>query len=408
VSIVLARLMGPTSYGELGMASGSIDLFGVLAGMGLGMTATKYIAELRVKDPARAGGIIAVSTVVATAAGAIFAVVLFALAPWLAARVLAAPRLTVPLRIGTLALFFSSMSGAIGGALYGFEAFRVSAWVQAVISVLDLPFMLGGYFLGGLNGVLGGMAASKFINWLLVHRALKAEAQRHDISIRLSHWKKETGVLWDFSVPAALGSIMVIPVNWVCSALLVNQPHGYAEMGVYNAANQWFNTLTFLPVVMGSSLLPILSERFGDYDGRSSKRVLKIMMNLNGAILIPCAIGMSLLSPFVMRLYGAAYGAAWPTLVAVVWTAAVLGVLTPVGNVIAASGRMWLGLSMNAGWAAIYVLSTVVLVRWGAMGLASSRLIAYAVHATWTLAFAWVVIRNRSNHEPTSLESTSV
>jgi hypothetical protein len=76
--------------------------------------------------------------------------------------------------------------------------------------------------------------------------------------------------------------------------------------------------------------------------------------------------------------------------------------------VIAASGRMWLGLSMNAGWAAIYVLSTVVLVRWGAMGLASSRLIAYAVHATWTLAFAWVVIRNRSNHEPTSLESTSV
>jgi O-antigen/teichoic acid export membrane protein len=132
------------------------------------------------------------------------------------------------------------------------------------------------------------------------------------------------------------------------------------------------------------------------------------MMNLNGAILVPCAVGMSLLSPFIMRLYGSAYGPAWPTLVAVVWTAAVLGVLTPVGNMIAASGRMWLGFGMNAGWAAIYVLATLLLVRWGSMGLASSRLIAYAAHATWTLAFARIVIRNRIAHETPGLEPTAV
>src|SRR6266849_2194613 len=101
ISVLLARLMGPTNYGELGIASTSIDLFGLLAGLGLGMTATKYVAELRTKDPARAGRIIAISTVVAGVGGSAFAIALFIFAPWLAAHTLAAPQLTVPLRIGT-------------------------------------------------------------------------------------------------------------------------------------------------------------------------------------------------------------------------------------------------------------------------------------------------------------------
>jgi O-antigen/teichoic acid export membrane protein len=111
---------------------------------------------------------------------------------------------------------------------------------------------------------------------------------------------------------------------------------------------------------------------------------------------------MSLFSVFIMRVYGADYRDAWPTLIAVVWTAAVLGVLAPVGDVIAASGRMWLGLVMNAGWAAIYIISTLLLVRWGSLGLASSRLIAYTFHAIWTLVFAQFLIRSHDKHEQRS------
>jgi O-antigen/teichoic acid export membrane protein len=139
VSIVLARLMGPAKYGEFGIASASIDLFGVFAGFGLALTATKYIAELRLKDPDRTGRIIALSTVVAILGGTVVAIVLFALAPWLAAKTLADPELAIPLRIGALALFFSALNGAQGGALYGFEAFRVMALLQAVVGILELP-----------------------------------------------------------------------------------------------------------------------------------------------------------------------------------------------------------------------------------------------------------------------------
>jgi O-antigen/teichoic acid export membrane protein len=409
ISVVLARYMGPAQYGELGIATASIDLFSVFAGLGLGLTATKFIAELRVKDPARTGRIIAVSMIVGAVGGVTSAAALFILAPWLATHMLAAPHLVVPLRIGSLALLFLSMNGAQNGALYGFEAFQVTAQLLAVVGLMDLPLMLGGYFLWGLNGVLCGMVVSRFMSWVLMRYAVKEQARRFGVPLIFGHWKQELAVIWHYSIPAALGGILVMPVNWACSALLVNQPHGYAEMGAYNAANQWYSAMLFLPTVLGSGLLPILSDRMGQRDGKSSGAVLKVMFKLNGVILLPAAIGMSLLSPYIMRIYGAGYRDAWPTLIAVLWTAAVMGVIAPVGDVIAASGRMWLGMAMNAGWAVVFVLSTLLLIHGGSLGLASSRLIAYVVHAGWTLAFAYFVLRSHgkeAKHEP-ELQSVS-
>jgi O-antigen/teichoic acid export membrane protein len=43
ISIILARLIGPTKYGELCIVSGSIDLFATFAGFGLCLMATKVI-----------------------------------------------------------------------------------------------------------------------------------------------------------------------------------------------------------------------------------------------------------------------------------------------------------------------------------------------------------------------------
>ena len=194
---------------------------------------------------------------------------------------------------------------------------------------------------------------------------------------------------------------MVVPVNWICSTILVNQPRGYEAMGIFNAANQWNNVLLFLPAALGSGLLPILSDRMGERDGNSSKRILQVMMQLNMIIVIPCAIGMSVFSPLIMRIYGPGYRDAWPTLIAVVWAAAVMAILNPVGDVIVASGRMWLGLLMNLGWAMIYVIATLSLAHWGSLGLASSRLIAYLVHAVWTSVFAYRVISKQLEVIPT-------
>jgi O-antigen/teichoic acid export membrane protein len=43
ISIILARSIGPTKYGELCIVSGSLDLFATFAGFGLCLRATKVI-----------------------------------------------------------------------------------------------------------------------------------------------------------------------------------------------------------------------------------------------------------------------------------------------------------------------------------------------------------------------------
>ncbi|NOZ40854.1 MAG: oligosaccharide flippase family protein [Planctomycetes bacterium] len=57
-SILVARMLGKTVYGELGMIRSTVGMFGVFAGFGLGLTATKHVAEFRESDPERAGRIV--------------------------------------------------------------------------------------------------------------------------------------------------------------------------------------------------------------------------------------------------------------------------------------------------------------------------------------------------------------
>ncbi|MDQ3920568.1 MAG: oligosaccharide flippase family protein, partial [Acidobacteriota bacterium] len=62
VAVIAARCLGRKGYGELGIIQSTVGMFQVFAGFGLGLTATKYVAEFKRQNPERAGHIIAVST----------------------------------------------------------------------------------------------------------------------------------------------------------------------------------------------------------------------------------------------------------------------------------------------------------------------------------------------------------
>src|SRR5271168_1526513 len=82
-SIIVARMLGITAFGEFMMIQNTIGLFGIFAGLGLGITATKYVAEMRETDPARCGRIIGLILIVATAGGLAAGASLLLFAPWI-------------------------------------------------------------------------------------------------------------------------------------------------------------------------------------------------------------------------------------------------------------------------------------------------------------------------------------
>jgi len=388
-SVLVARILGKTGYGELGIVQSTVGMFGAFAGFGLGLTATKYVAEFRRRDPDRAGRIVSFSWLVAVVAGGLMALSLFVFASWLAEHTLNAPHLASVLRVGALILFINALNGAQTGALAGFEAFRTIAYVNLFVGLISFPVLISGAYFGGLTGSVWALAVNLGVNWVLNHLALRKEARRYGVPLTFHSCGREVSVLWRFSVPAMLAGCMVGPVNWICGALLVNQPDGFGEMGILSAANQWYTILLFLPSVIGQVVLPVLSERLGQKETGQSRRLLLLAMKMNALLVLPVVIIASLASLHIMSLYGEDFISGWSTLIVVLMTAGITTIQNPVGQIITASGRMWIGFAMNLGWALVFVAGTWVLIAHGSLGLASARMVAYILHSLWVFAFAY-------------------
>ena len=392
-TILSARILGKTEFGELGVVQSTIGMFGVFAGFGLGLTATKYVAEHRQRNPERAGRIIGISSMFAVFTGGIMAGILFIFAPWLAENTLNAPHLAGALRISAIMLFLSAINGMQTGTLSGLEAFKTIAIVNLVSGLLSFPILIAGAYLGGVTGAVWAMAANLAIGWLLNHLAMRREAGRFGISLSWRDCGSELPVLWKFSLPATLASSLVGPVNWICITILVSSPRGYEEMGIYNAANQWYMMILFLPSVLGNVVLPMLTDQIArdEIDGSNTTLFLSIRANL--LVTFPLVLAACLASPFIMSLYGDGFASGWPTLVVVLITAGILVLQVPVGQIIAASGKMWLGFTMNMGWAAIFVIGALLLAPQGSLGLATARCIAYVFHGLWTFGFVFLWLK---------------
>lgn len=396
-TILVARILGQTVYGELGMIQSTVGMFGVFAGFSMGLTATKHVAEFRQSNPARAGRIIALSGLFTIGTGGLMALGVLIFAPWLATHTINAPHLTGILRISALILFIDALNGAQTGALSGFEAFKTIARVNLLIGLLSFPILICGAYWGGLNGAVWALAINLIFNWLLNHLALRQEAQKHNVPLSFKDCWREWLILWKFSLPAVFAGSMVGPVNWACNAMLVNRPGGYDEMGIYSAANQWYTMLMFVPSMLSSVVLPILSDQLGKNDTKESTKTLLLAIKINLFVVLPLVLVASVASPYIMSLYGKSFSASWPTLIVVLMTAGLVAVQAPVGQIIAASGRMWIGLIMNMGWALAFIISTLLLIDYGSIGLASARMLSYIIHATWTFGFAVWLIRKEGN-----------
>jgi O-antigen/teichoic acid export membrane protein len=390
--IVVARLLQQEAFGEIGMIQSTIGIFAVFAGVGMGITATKHVAEYRGRDPDRAARLITLSSQTAWAASVVMASALWLLAPWLAEHTLARPALIPALRIASGLLLLGGIQGAQTGTLAGLEAFRTIARLNLITGLISFPLLWVGTWWGGIAGSLWALNAVTAMGCLLNHTALREELNRAGLPRGRAWERQDLPILWEFTLPSALGALMGAAVHWICCSLLVHQPDGYGAMGAFNGANQWFIALLFLPTLLGQSVMPLMAEQLGLAEHRQGRRLLSLSIKTNALVVVPVLV-ISLLSPWIMGLFGHTFRSEWPTLVVVLLTAALLAIQTPVGQIITASGRVWAGFWMNVGWAIVYLVATSAWVHWGALGLASARLAAYSAHTVWAMWYAFRILR---------------
>ena len=387
-SIGSARILGVQGFGELGMIQSTAGMFGVFAGMGLGLTATKYVAEFRENEPARAGRILALSSIIALISGILMSATLIGTASYLSAHTLGASNLAEPLAIGSGLVMFGAMNGAQTGALAGLEAFRAIARVNAWVGVSTLFLVLYGAWHGGLRGVLSGLVAASALNWLLNNIAIRKECARAGIKYHFSSCLKEWRVLYRFSLPAFLASVIVGPAIWICNALLVNHPNGYTQMALYTASDKWRLLILFIPTSVMGMALPMLSNMHGTGDPAGFQKVFKANLILNLLLTILPAFIIAICAVPILSTYGNTYREAWPVLAILAFSSIPETLNNFLGYALISKGRVWWRFVFDGVLAAALIgISFWAIPRWGAIGLAVGYGFTFSLVAIGLLIF---------------------
>jgi O-antigen/teichoic acid export membrane protein len=200
----------------------------------------------------------------------------------------------------------------------------------------------------------------------------------------------ELSVIRNFTIPALLGGVMVMPVIWLVNTILVNQPGGYGELGLLSATNQWRTFLMFLPQAFLQVALPMMAS--GPTNSQTAAglygKTFSLTRSLTLLAVFPPAVVLMLVSSWIMRLYGLQFAGADPVLIGVISSVMVVATSSAVGPAIQAEGKLWFGFLQNASWGVLLLLLTALAAPvWGAAGVAFSFALSYGVLAIWSFLY---------------------
>lgn len=376
-NMLIAALVGQVAFGRYGMALSTIQLTSAFAGLSLGYTATRYLAELRDEAPERAGRVYGNASRGTTILAVAVSGILAALAGSIADHVLNAPDLAPLLRIAAAGVLFSTLNGFRFGVLGGLEAYRALARTSITAGACYLLLCVGGAFAAGVEGAVTGLVASAAIQWWLLGREVRSALKRCAIEASTEFGPEEAAIVRRFVLPGAISGLTATPALWTAQAILARSRSGFSEMALYVAAFNLMMLVLFLPNVANTVGMTLLNHVLGRRDGALFKDVF--WMNLWSSLLIALigALGMLLIAPWLLRAYGPGFRAALPVL-GILLAAALPEALTiALNQLLQSRERMWTAIIwVNIPRDSIIVLGALVLApRYGARGLAAAYLV---------------------------------
>ena len=378
--VLVARLLGSSLFGEYSMIRSTINMSVLLAGLSLGSTASKFIASFRENDLEKTASVISSSRAVALFGGFVFAAILIGFSDFFSEIVFNSQTMGTYIAISGVICFFSAVNGAQSGALAGFEEFQVLAIIRVLAALVSLPVIYIGALYFQVVGAVVGLLISAFLNFILHYLALKKVIIKHLVPLTYKVKFDELIFLLKFAVPITLSSLLVAPVIWACNAMLVNMDsNGFAELGIYEAANQFKVAMLFIPSLLVQTILPIISNFSASTEKGGLGSIIKYQLIINIVTTSLIAIPVIFLAGSLMSLYGSDFAVGKDVLIILSVTAILSSVAYVTGQVVIGVGNAWHAVLINSMWAIIVISSTYVFVNkgYGAIGVAYANLISY-------------------------------
>ena len=380
VMVYIGRKLGPANLGRFGMIQITVNLLASLAGVSLGLTSAKYVAEYRSTDRERAGRAIGLAALVALGAGAGFSAALALSAPLLARTTLHSPDMAGLLRIGAAWVLFIVLNAEQAGVLSGLEEFRTLATINTIRGCLMLIGGGAGVIAGGVAGAILGFSIASCLLCAITAIYVRAGCRRAGIRAIYFSREHEFGVITGFSLPKLSRQRSRFAcyldcirhsgesIEWVSIHGPVQCRDPLAGSGMLSARGT------------GPVGLPVLANLLGTRDKRAYRRAF---LSLLGGITLSAGIVAGVLCAAVsllVRLYGAGYADAKPVFLIVIVTTVVSSIDWALALALSSMGRMWSLSCLTVIWALLVIgLALWWIPIYKTLGFAAAFLAAYVL-----------------------------
>lgn len=391
-TILTARILGQEAYGEVGFMRSSLNMFASLGSLGLGITATKYIAGLRFDGIKKVGEVIGFSKLLTFLFAVCFSLLIFIFSAEIATKIMSAPHLIREVEIAALIVFFLTCNTFFMGIMQGFHAFKNIAGINLISGIISLVFQVIFAYLFGVKGAIIGLGLGHASTFILYTFYSRKKLLLNNLKYNYSNLKNNFPIFLKFSLPSALAALLVTPAYWLCNILLIKQGGGYSEMAIFDATNTWRMAVLFVPAAISQIILPLLIEK---QDNTSVyKKIIKYNIYINGSISFLIAVVISIFSKIIMSGYGIEFEKGSSVLCLLCFSNILIAINDVIGQVIASKNKMWTGFMFNLLWAIIVItLSYSLIPPYGAWGLSLAIFFSYLAHTIIQSIFLRLVIK---------------
>lgn len=306
--IVVARLLGPSSYGLYTLAIVIPSLLISLSDLGMNSALIRLPARLMAEgNYTRAKRLIRLGFLIKVAISLIAFVICYLGAPAIATTVLNRPELVPYLRIASLMIVFQPFVDGTVNAFIGQDLMQYSAGVQIMWSTLKgtigpVLVAVGFGIAGALYGYVFALAAVGLTGALILF-------MRH---ARLSGWAVDSvstdlRALLGYGLPlyvAAITSVFLIQYQSIVLA------HFASNVEVGNFGATWnFNTFMMILVYpIQTSIFPMFSKLDPKSQRSDLARGFVLAVKYTSLVMIPASVAVMIFAPgLILLTYGSSY-----------------------------------------------------------------------------------------------------
>ena len=388
VNLILANLLGRTAFGEYAIIYTTILTVTTISGLGVGSSATKYIAEFRLIDKQKAARVLRLCSATATITGSLACCLLLVFAGSIADELLRAPNLAGGLRIASVAVVFAVLNSYLVGGLAGLEAYPAMARASICGATIQVTACtIGGWF-GGVNGAVIGLILGGVSQWFMLSFLLQDEQAKQLLEATYRGLSREWELIWKYLVPAGLSGFVSMPAVWFANVLLVRSSDGFNQIAIYSVASNIRMCILFLPHIVNGVGVSLINVQTGlrDMNGYRKTFWLNLALTTLTAILGACVA--VLMGHHVLALFGKAFTDGESVLTILSVAAVVEAFAVAMYQVIQSRAEMWRSLWLVCLPRDLtFVVVTYLLVPGnGAVGLAYAFAVACGVWLSTTVA----------------------